>query len=406
MSLRAKDIEDLCHDRKTKEEALRLFGIARANTAVGSGFDLGENRTALPAVCAYLASQRLNNTDVTLEAAQTRACQNKAKFKKLLEQVEKALIGRKHASPTYKALLQDETTRIPTVAIGWMGKVQEALLEELEEADESTADEITCAVFIWVCNLVSRQRLFTVNSFEEKYDTRATNMRGLNKVIRTACGEMGSKILEVCDKAAAAAAAKSASSSASPRKSPTKPLRALPTGNSPQKRKASEGDADANDEPPSPSKKQKAKAPPPAGLVTLETIMRTRSMSSSPSKTPATPTKTSRRPPGTSSPTKSPTKRLIASASTSTPSPVKRARRLSDAEVIVPPPSESESDDDDDDLPPSTRRRFRPVFHDQLQWASKDPRLTGATMIERYGVPFPKLRRDVEGDGDAAMDSD
>jgi hypothetical protein len=56
MALYAKTIEGLCHDKQTIEEANRLFRTARANTGVGSGFDLGEDRTGLAAVCAYLAS--------------------------------------------------------------------------------------------------------------------------------------------------------------------------------------------------------------------------------------------------------------------------------------------------------------------------------------------------------------
>lgn len=58
MALYAKTIESLCHDKKTRDEAKRLLQIARANTGVGSGFDLGEVRTGLAAVCAYEASQR------------------------------------------------------------------------------------------------------------------------------------------------------------------------------------------------------------------------------------------------------------------------------------------------------------------------------------------------------------
>ena len=56
LALTMDTINRLCTDPKTNDEAKRLFRLARANTAAGSGFDVGEDRVGLPAVCAYLAS--------------------------------------------------------------------------------------------------------------------------------------------------------------------------------------------------------------------------------------------------------------------------------------------------------------------------------------------------------------
>lgn len=101
----------------------------------------------------------LNNTEVSIQAAQRSSCQTMPKFKKLLEQVKKALAARKPAKrepPTFQSLLQDcPQITAPVVAATWMYKVEFQLVEALDEDDESSDDEISCAVFTWVCNLVS-----------------------------------------------------------------------------------------------------------------------------------------------------------------------------------------------------------------------------------------------------------
>ncbi|KAJ7464824.1 hypothetical protein B0H11DRAFT_2240580 [Mycena galericulata] len=393
MALRVKTIDDLCHDRKTKDEAYRLYGTARVNTAAGSGFDLGEDRAALPAVCAYIASQNLNNTDVSIQAAQRASCQTMVKFKKLYGLVSKALEAPKRARReplTYKVLLEEcpqiSAPAVVTAAVAWMYKVEVRVLEKLQleddENNQSSEDEITCAVFTWVCNLVTRQRLFHAKSFEDKYETDTTNMREVTKIIRTVCGHMEADILRDCDEAAAS----KKSVSASPRKSPTKPLRALPSRDSPQKRKVADGPSNIPD---SPTKKQKGT------LITLDAIRATASPTK-PAPALSTPRKAQRL--HSSSPSKSPTKRSAAS----TPSrPVK---------LLPMPVDEPPSSSDEEDYEPPPRRRFRPVFRDQTQWAHADPRLATLAhaaaeytkrMIKRYGVPFPDL-----GDGDVAMDSD
>jgi hypothetical protein len=200
-------------------------------------------------------------------------------------------------------------------------------------------------------------------------------MRKLNTIIAS-CALDVEKIRADYD----AAAHFTKSASVSPRKSPTKPaLRTLPSRDSPQKRKVTFPDAEEDaDVPDSPTKRRKV-AP---GLVTLESI---RSMSSSPTKlplTPSTPRKALRLP------SKSPTKQ----SATATPS------RAVDLDA-------NDTSSDEEDYEPPPRRRFRPVFRDQEQWCMRDPRLTELAeaavkfeklMIQRHGVPFQDARRDLD----------
>ncbi|KAJ7747383.1 hypothetical protein B0H16DRAFT_1555799 [Mycena metata] len=397
MSWHIETIERLCHDKKTADEAKKLYQIARAHTAAGSGFDLGETRTGLPAVCALLASERLNNTNVTLEAARIAASQSKAKFIKLREHVEKALAAPKPAlrkALDFKSLLLTHcTSTINQRAAKLMDEVEVVVLEKLEDAGDKyekvSDDEITCAIFIWVCNVILQDRVFHNKSFEERYETDAANMRAFHGFVK-ACGRsMEAKIREDYAKIVADIPR------VSPRKSPVKPLRTLPSGDSPQKRKvAFPGAAEDSNPPDSPTKRRKVtETAASSSLVTLESI---HSMTSSPAKAspaPSTPRKARRLP---SSPSRSPSK-------TVTPS---RALKLSAMNV-----DDASSSSDEEDHEPPTRRRFRPVFRDQKQWAMCDPRLVkiaeaaaefNKRMIQRHGVPFQDLRHD----RDVAMDSD
>ncbi|KAJ7701455.1 hypothetical protein B0H17DRAFT_1176464 [Mycena rosella] len=405
MAPQMETMEKLCHDAKTLQEAKKILVIARTSTAVGSGFDLGEARTGLEAVCAYLASQDLNNTNVTIEAAQIASCQTMPKFKKLRDQVVKAVTAaRKPARRDplkYESLLKDHCAQINALrGAKWMHNVEALVMPQLDD-EKISEDEITCAVFIWVCHLVTNERLFRANSFEETYDVHTANIRQLSKLIKIVCGpELEAKIRE--DYSKPASPAKSAS--ASPRKSPSKPaLRALPSRDSPQKRKVTFPDADADDlpTPDSPTKRQKVAQPTASSsLVTLESIRQrqTRSMSGSPTKpAPSTPRKPQRLP---SSPSKSPVKALAAV----TPSRPLKPTPM-DVELL------SSDSSDEEESAPAPRRRFRPVFRDQKQWAMCDPRLAKLTsaaveyhksMTKRHGMPF----QDARHSEDVAMDSD
>ncbi|KAJ7078546.1 hypothetical protein B0H15DRAFT_804770 [Mycena belliarum] len=410
MAPRMQTLEKLCHDSQTLAEAKKLLVTARLNTAAGSGFDLREQRTGLDAACAYIASQNLNNTHVTIQAAQVASCQSMPKFRKLLLVVEKAIAGRKPARRAplkFGALISAHCSRIPLSAVPLMDGVDVKVVKVLESIDdgEISDDEITCAVFAWFCNLVEG---IPADSLEDTYDLSSANMRQLSKILKKICGRAFEAKIREEYKQLRASPAKSASTS--PRKSPTKPLRELPTRDSPQKRKVTFPDADDDlPMPDSPTKRPKLAQPTASSsLITLESIrereMRTtRSMSGSPTKpgpAPSTPRRALR------TYSRSPSKSQAAATPTR---PVKLLRQV-DMELDTPaePPSSDASSDEDTTPPP--RRRFRPIFRDQQQWAMRDPRLAKLAraaaehhtrMVSLYGAPFLDYRRD-----DSAMTSD
>lgn len=100
---------------------------------------------------------------MTFEAAQIASCQAKAKFKKLHAQVVKAMDTPKPAKrkpASFSELRLDHCPQITRHVIQFMEKVEILVLEKLEEAkdhkhDDLTDDEIKCAVFVWVCNVVT-----------------------------------------------------------------------------------------------------------------------------------------------------------------------------------------------------------------------------------------------------------
>ncbi|KAJ7672005.1 hypothetical protein B0H17DRAFT_1208799 [Mycena rosella] len=163
-------MEQLCHDAQTFAEARRILFAARAQTGPGSGFDLGGDRTGLPALCAYLASQNLNNTHVTIEAARAAACQSLTNFKKLRDRVQ----HRPHISLR---------------AIPWMERVNVLMLQWLDESpddDQGSDQEQICAVFMYVCDVIEAQPIPHFKSFED-YDLNPAALRHLRHVIKTAC---------------------------------------------------------------------------------------------------------------------------------------------------------------------------------------------------------------------------
>ncbi|KAJ6464115.1 hypothetical protein DFH09DRAFT_1346954 [Mycena vulgaris] len=346
MSLGTETLQKLCHDKQTLAEARRILLAVRAHTGTGSGFDLGRDRTGLAAVCAYLASQNLNNTNVTIEAAQAASCQSMPKFKKIRDQVARALSTRKptHRSLlTYESLLQQHRPQISQRAVPLMERAKLLMLQRLDEGpddDFSSDQEQICAVFTHVCNII--EVISDAESFED-YNLNPANMTYLSKVIKAACkSHIAAKIYSDYH--------------APPKRVPAVPrkpvkLRALPSRDPPQ-----------NPNPPS-SRVNYAlptmqKAMPPS-LVTLQSIRQTAGL-----------------------------------ASASKPHPVSSL-------LFNPQRSPSLLDQK---LP--ARRRFRPVFLDQRQWNMGDPRLAliakaGAAhhkiMVELYGPPFQQYESGVDG---------
>lgn len=55
--LQKEAIQRICINEETTAAALELLGTASLCTGPGTGYDLREGASGLPAVCAYLASE-------------------------------------------------------------------------------------------------------------------------------------------------------------------------------------------------------------------------------------------------------------------------------------------------------------------------------------------------------------
>ncbi|KZV82332.1 hypothetical protein EXIGLDRAFT_778696, partial [Exidia glandulosa HHB12029] len=62
-------LESLCQNESTLKRAQALLTLVKARTGSGTGSNI-KNRAGLPAICAFLASQELQNDDVSEEVAQ------------------------------------------------------------------------------------------------------------------------------------------------------------------------------------------------------------------------------------------------------------------------------------------------------------------------------------------------
>nr|GAT50735.1 predicted protein [Mycena chlorophos] len=309
-----------------------------------SGFDIGEDRIGLPAVCALLASTRLNNTHVSFEAAHRASCLNKNKFKRLQETVVKALkLGdgpTERPEVTFDSLRSKHCPHISTRCLRWMELVQKDLEDAMQDA---TSDEIKVATFVWVCNKIQPNEPLDIHAFTATYGVKLRKMRALDKTIDAQSGNRASEIVQDLNSVRV-----TRSSTSSPQK------RGLPR--SPQK----------------PS-------------VQLE----------SPSK----------RPKLSVAPLTSPTKSSAARpASPRSQSPIKSPSK-GKARVEPTPDDEDDEDEEEDELPPARRRRFRPVFRDTVQWRMRDPRLKkmdedadalAERMVKLYGRPFEEAWQALE----------
>lgn len=190
----------------------------------------------------------------------------------------------------------------------------------------------------------------------------------------------------------------------SPRKSPTKkPLRVLPTRDSPQKRKTTVegpvGDVEMADvetlETPTKKRKLDLSAPTPSSSrVTLDTVHHPSSSHKMPPMTPKSLF------PSTPHHTQPPPRTRAHTATLAEPA----AMDVDVAVDRVPSPIFSAVEDEEEDEEPPMR--FRPVFLDHEQWNRRDPRLEvgrkraeayGRAMVERYGHPFEHLRPEAVG---------
>ncbi|KAG1823777.1 uncharacterized protein BJ212DRAFT_1326654 [Suillus subaureus] len=402
---------------ETYEKAQAILRLAKAKTVPGSGY-LVAHPNALPGICAYLASEELNNNEVSQKAAVASACISQNDFTKALNVVRKALgpMGRQHTRGlNYRSLIGTYRVMPAEEALEWMREAESSIPKVDMLRTRHQASTVTCAIFHWICQIMEVQGV-QEKSLCQNHGVPLPAFKSVIKALDKDCDAVAGRIKSQLQEM---------NSSGTPSKPRTRP------STSPQK---------------SPSKsamKAKSQDITPAKPLTLKRAVVAFSHSTiddlDDTLLPETPTKRRR----VGSPSKpgasvSPRKRTMAPQRTtpsitafeqairgdsascheqqksafsiatssgshspfpgpSTPRhtrsyPSRPAEELAAMEVDEQRSEHAE---------PPVRKRFRPVFLDQQQWCSRDPKLAKiwdaavehrTQMMGLYAHPFEQYR--------------
>ncbi|KAF8651923.1 hypothetical protein AX16_004568 [Volvariella volvacea WC 439] len=265
----------ICAEDETYLTAQPLLRLAQVRTGPGSGHDLGPHTVGLPAICAYIASKRLKNGDVTRTAAQQASCLKAADFEKAYYIVESVLGGARTKTTAGGELTYEELIKkykIPMASerlVPWMKKAETKLVQADANLGEKQATrDVIGAVFLWVCSAIKGRKITPLQNFAEENRISLKSLKRIYDTLTTALAEFKAELLE-------AMKPKPRATSSSPTKrsqtvagsslqpipalqlSPTKrstsstkqPLRPLlMKGGSPTKRRVTFSDADMTDE--------------------------------------------------------------------------------------------------------------------------------------------------------------
>ncbi|KAI6116546.1 hypothetical protein EDD16DRAFT_1482420 [Pisolithus croceorrhizus] len=422
-----RQLRSLCTTPETLERAKSILNLTSVRTGRGTGF--AANAAVLPAVAAYLASERLNANEISLQSAATAACVKPRVFEDMLKTVRTALQlddggdGRHGAGgdPTYRSLATSHGVHPLKEAVRWM-ELAEVTLPQVEMIKKRYVLHLmTCAIFFWVYHLMGVSA-DSEKPFCENYNLKLIKLKNILRGLDEHCGTVADVIRSTHPKIQPSQS--TARAVAYTTKSPPTVLSQLP-GLSPQKSKPPMKSAmkgkerelelmmsraasqkrtvafsqslhdpeEHGDMPETLTKRRRIESPTkPTSLP----FMRGETMSSVAGEDASTaafrmaltgPTPTRPSSPGNLpvlSPSRTRSSRTDAAGPPSTP---RRSRRLQTSNSNVPSPTRSFASATVvstpftstclPPVPPLTlpRKRFYPVFVDQQQWVVKDPKV-------------------------------
>lgn len=409
----------VCSQAATFTKAKILLQQAKTKTRPGSGYHIGADSViGLPAVCAYLASQQLNNGDISQTVAQTSSCLNEKVFLKTLKTVREALFADVNQTKTtgmsYLDLNREYTGSRSSKVAGWMNDTERVLVlkEVLAPKYDSKSDLVRCAVFWWVAQIVQlKTRMSEVikdhNLSEKQFDI-------VLKIINKECESVAKKIRSELE------ALRDPASNADPSDSLDLEKPAEAAAESSLQSRTRSGTASPSK---SAMKTRTLQDSPTKSLRKRGVSFEAGSGSRTPHRTPIkklkltpvreTPQSRSKNAAGMAAfeaafSGKKPEKRMLleddgANPFDETPTRPKRARARSPPRAM-PMEVDVTSENERTPSPTPLPRRFRPVFLDRKQWASRDPRVAKEwpvmiehvnNMVGLYGHPFAQ-RIDVE----------
>ncbi|KAF5380688.1 hypothetical protein D9757_007040 [Collybiopsis confluens] len=392
MSRYDSQLAKLCGDRgETFKRAKELVNIAQSKTIQGSGYAVNELSTGLPAACALIASEELNNGVVDRAAAQGNSCLNKQDFARCLSHVRAALdasnravieTGRRKTRLESSSLVSYEllasTYQIqPKHSIHfprWCQMVQAALLQ-LPDSKNVSRDQslVRLGSFYWLCKVLQVELSDDLISFARKNKAGSSDrLRSIISRLESQCGKVRAAILQDSQRLSNAPGVQF-----SPRK---RAIRELPSKNTPKKQKlAVEADEEERASPVSLA--ILARVLPPMHEPSTKSI----EVQSSKARThtvheddvdmllPETPSKTRRATASKGSSFSTPT---LAAHYHRPPSPVSPTKSSANMQPMdIDPLADQDLSSESSDDKGSTTTRFRPVFLDRKQWLAIDPNL-------------------------------
>ncbi|KAI0632344.1 hypothetical protein C8Q77DRAFT_1197631 [Trametes polyzona] len=228
-------LKKLCHNDDTLERAKAVLHTASIKTAPGSGYELGQGASGLPAICAYIAAEELGDTDVTEQIAQVASCLKPKVFKTTLNTVKGALAEAARsaatASPTkhktttrmitYEALLTEKKFGRKALVSRWMQDAERTLLENQKTRRKfGNLDAVTIAVFCWTCQLMGAGKKVDAQALLGMYGVTSKQFSDITDALHELCGETAKKIEE---QVASLKASRSPTKPAPAASSPVKP---------------------------------------------------------------------------------------------------------------------------------------------------------------------------------------
>ncbi|KAH9969875.1 hypothetical protein BC827DRAFT_43056 [Russula dissimulans] len=207
-------IDKLTLRPEVREKARALLRTVRSKTGFGTGYDIGEAKTGLPAICAYIACKSAGYADITQEIAQKASCLAPRTFVSTLKTVKAALLSSSttttpnsspsksgnEADPTaYATLISEYKIGQPLRVESWMKEAHAALIalprfrnnlaSRLAESDA----EVRIAVFFWVCRAI---KLSTVQHVPlvDKHGVSLKTFSRLVKMMEDECVDLKESI--------------------------------------------------------------------------------------------------------------------------------------------------------------------------------------------------------------------
>ncbi|KAH9065202.1 hypothetical protein EDB87DRAFT_1574400 [Lactarius vividus] len=427
-------IDNLTPRPEVRERTRALLRTVHSKTGPGTGYDIGEAKIGLPAICAYIASKSAGYADVTEDVAQKASCLAPRQFASTLRTVKAALhvpktpAGSPSKSKTdldpiaYATLIKEHKIGRPLRVESWMKEAQAALValpryqQKFASRLADSGIDVRIAVFFWVCRTIKISHI-TYAPLVDKYGVTLKIFSRLVKMLEEECVDMKESIKgairELTKKTGGDASSKtpttatttpSQSRPASPTKSALRTAGSLTsslTGSVKRKVAFSLSDISASEDdvPPETPSKRPRTTPRTRTLPVRKAASTSSSEEASediempPVAGPSTP----RRPKATATPTHAyrtpPSARMQALAIFSDDEDGEAEEEMAVVDA------HAEVDQVDDALPLS--RRFRPVFLDRVQWAQRAPRLARERaaaekrtreLMQHWGHPLEALQ--------------